>query len=132
MPSKQTTAKDPVCGMDVDRNRAVTAEHEGETYQFCSQSCKAEFEANPQAYAQRGGTKSRSAGPREQQGAEAGRGKSGQGGPSGQSRPGQSGQREPAGQNPRGTGEERGAPRSTDRLSSKSTSPREMDDEDDL
>jgi Cu+-exporting ATPase len=129
MQNKSTSVKDPVCGMDVDRNRAVTAEREGETYYFCSQSCKGEFDANPAAYAQRSATKDRNAEPREQQGA--GTGKTGQKGQSGPSRPGQSGQRSPSTQNPRGPGEERGtrSPQSTERTGSKSALPRELDDE---
>jgi Cu+-exporting ATPase len=44
-------AKDPVCGMSVDPAKAAgKVEHEGETYDFCSASCQAKFEANPEAY----------------------------------------------------------------------------------
>ena len=31
---------DPVCGMRVDREKAVTASHDGHTYFFCSESCR--------------------------------------------------------------------------------------------
>jgi uncharacterized protein len=41
---------DPVCGMKVDRAKAVTAEHDGHTYYFCSEHCRARFEADPEAY----------------------------------------------------------------------------------
>ena len=48
VPSKVT---DVVCGMSVD---PVTAkhklDHEGQTFYFCSNSCKVKFEANPQHY----------------------------------------------------------------------------------
>jgi uncharacterized membrane protein YraQ (UPF0718 family)/YHS domain-containing protein len=36
-------AKDPVCGMTVDRARAVTAEHAGHTHHFCSEHCRDAF-----------------------------------------------------------------------------------------
>jgi YHS domain-containing protein len=47
-----TRVTDPVCGDGIDDN-AMTwrSEHRGETYYFCSQSCKMEFDDNPFAYA---------------------------------------------------------------------------------
>ncbi|MEO6856969.1 MAG: permease [Solirubrobacteraceae bacterium] len=42
-------ATDPVCGMKVDRDKAVTEEFGGETYYFCSTHCRHAFEAHPQA-----------------------------------------------------------------------------------
>jgi uncharacterized membrane protein YraQ (UPF0718 family)/YHS domain-containing protein len=36
---------DPVCGMKVDRAKAIRREIGGETYYFCSESCAAKFEA---------------------------------------------------------------------------------------
>jgi putative ABC transport system ATP-binding protein len=38
-----TMATDPVCGMAVEREHAVSAEQAGETYWFCSNGCRAEF-----------------------------------------------------------------------------------------
>jgi uncharacterized membrane protein YraQ (UPF0718 family)/YHS domain-containing protein len=38
---------DPVCGMKVDRDKAVTFEHDGRTYHFCSEHCRQRFEAEP-------------------------------------------------------------------------------------
>src|SRR5436305_4167690 len=38
---------DPVCGMKVDRAKALTAEHDGHTFHFCSQHCRERFEADP-------------------------------------------------------------------------------------
>lgn len=38
-----TMATDPVCGMAVEREGAVTAEHDGASYYFCSRGCRAEF-----------------------------------------------------------------------------------------
>jgi uncharacterized membrane protein YraQ (UPF0718 family)/YHS domain-containing protein len=43
-------ATDPVCGMKVDRSKAVTARVEGETYFFCSEHCRSAFEAEPERY----------------------------------------------------------------------------------
>jgi YHS domain-containing protein len=46
-------AKDPVCGMNVDENKAAgTAVHNGKTYYFCSTGCKAQFEKQPEKYVQ--------------------------------------------------------------------------------
>lgn len=42
---------DPVCGMGVDD---MSPQHQtrygGQTYSFCSQQCKHEFEQNPEQY----------------------------------------------------------------------------------
>ena len=38
-------ATDPVCGMQVDRARAVTARHDGRTVYFCSEHCRHEYAA---------------------------------------------------------------------------------------
>ena len=40
-------ATDPVCGMKVDRSKAVTKQFGGETFYFCSEHCLHAFEANP-------------------------------------------------------------------------------------
>ncbi len=37
--------KDPVCGMEVDTNKAVTLEKDGQIYYFCSEHCKRQFQA---------------------------------------------------------------------------------------
>jgi uncharacterized membrane protein YraQ (UPF0718 family)/YHS domain-containing protein len=36
-------AKDPVCGMTVDKRRALRVEHDGHTYFFCSEGCRSRF-----------------------------------------------------------------------------------------
>jgi uncharacterized membrane protein YraQ (UPF0718 family)/YHS domain-containing protein len=36
-------ATDLVCGMTVDKRRALRAEHDGHTYFFCSESCRSQF-----------------------------------------------------------------------------------------
>ncbi len=41
---------DPVCGRKVDPAKAVTAEHQGTKYFFCSQGCAAKFRAEPGNY----------------------------------------------------------------------------------
>jgi uncharacterized protein len=44
-------ARDPVCGMTVDRFRAQhRMTHEGREYVFCGAGCKAKFEADPARY----------------------------------------------------------------------------------
>lgn len=45
-------AKDPVCGMDVDEEKAAaTSEYKGKTYHFCCNACKAAFDKDPEKYA---------------------------------------------------------------------------------
>jgi Cu+-exporting ATPase len=44
-------AIDPVCGMEVDTEHAQwTAEHDGQTYYFCSKGCMLEFNDDPEHY----------------------------------------------------------------------------------
>jgi len=43
-------ATDPVCGMKVERDKAVTLEYGGETYHFCSAHCLHAFQADPERY----------------------------------------------------------------------------------
>jgi Cu+-exporting ATPase len=44
-------AKDPVCGMTVDPNKAAaTVEYEGQPYYFCSKGCAAKFQQNPKKF----------------------------------------------------------------------------------
>jgi uncharacterized membrane protein YraQ (UPF0718 family)/YHS domain-containing protein len=52
----QRGVTDPVCGMEVDRAKAVTKELGGETFSFCSTHCLRAFEADPDTY--RSGTAS--------------------------------------------------------------------------
>lgn len=42
-----TTTTDPVCGMRVDPETAVTVEHGGETYYFCEPVCADTFRDDP-------------------------------------------------------------------------------------
>jgi uncharacterized protein len=41
---------DPVCGMKVDRAKALGLEHAGTTYYFCSEHCRDQFAADPERY----------------------------------------------------------------------------------
>jgi Cu+-exporting ATPase len=44
-------ATDPVCGMSIDeKTAAATVTHNGRTYYFCSESCKAKFLEAPERY----------------------------------------------------------------------------------
>ena len=40
-------ATDPVCGMTVDRAKALRLERDGATYYFCGPGCRERFEAAP-------------------------------------------------------------------------------------
>ena len=45
-------AKDPVCGMAVDREKSTAASaYRGQTYYFCSTVCRDKFEQAPEKYA---------------------------------------------------------------------------------
>jgi Cu2+-exporting ATPase len=47
-------AIDPVCGMQVNENRAAgKSEHKGKMYYFCSTHCKTTFDKEPEKYAQK-------------------------------------------------------------------------------
>ena len=43
-------AVDPVCSMTVQTAGAKSAVHDGHVYYFCSQDCRAKFEATPSSY----------------------------------------------------------------------------------
>lgn len=43
--------KDPVCGMDIQQTSAAgKSEYQGQTYYFCSASCKKAFDKEPAKY----------------------------------------------------------------------------------
>jgi YHS domain-containing protein len=49
----EAMAIDPVCGMEVEISTtppALTFEHDGTTYYFCSRGCLLEFEEDPEKY----------------------------------------------------------------------------------
>lgn len=42
---------DPVCGMQInDQQASETSEYQGKTFNFCSPTCKQQFDQNPQRY----------------------------------------------------------------------------------
>ncbi len=44
-------AIDPVCGMEVDTERAqFSVEHDGQTYWFCSKGCMLDFQEDTDKY----------------------------------------------------------------------------------
>jgi Cu+-exporting ATPase len=44
-------ARDPVCGMTVDEQKAAgSSVYSGKTYYFCAVTCKKEFDKNPSKY----------------------------------------------------------------------------------
>ena len=44
---------DPVCGMKVDREKAISQSFDGRTVRFCSEACHETFLAEPSRYAPR-------------------------------------------------------------------------------
>jgi len=61
--TRRRGATDPVCGMRVDRARAVRQEVAGETLYFCSEHCVHAFELDPSSYAPPPGERRGSAAP---------------------------------------------------------------------
>lgn len=55
--SLRPATRDPICGMEVDEERAAAegrrSEYEGATYYFCADACKERFDAEPARYARR-------------------------------------------------------------------------------
>ncbi|CDX16528.1 copper-translocating P-type ATPase [Mesorhizobium sp. LCM 4577] len=50
-PAAEAVIRDPVCGMTVDPAAGKpTAEHGGRTFHFCSERCRAKFQAEPDSY----------------------------------------------------------------------------------
>jgi RND family efflux transporter MFP subunit len=53
------SSEDPVCGMEVDQSRAKatgkTITYQGQTFHFCSDECKTNFEKSPAGYAAKAG-----------------------------------------------------------------------------
>jgi uncharacterized protein len=52
---------DPVCGMQIDRSKALRLEHAGATHYLCSEHCLRAFEADPDRYGKPGPTPEREA-----------------------------------------------------------------------
>jgi YHS domain-containing protein len=47
---KVEKAKDPVCGLMVDKDPQLSVSHKGEVFYFCSRADMEEFKKNPQKY----------------------------------------------------------------------------------
>jgi len=47
---KKTTAKDPICGMEVQKDKSTKVEHNGKNYYFCSERCEETFKKEPSKY----------------------------------------------------------------------------------
>ena len=43
-------ARDPVCGLMVEKDPNLSADHNGKTYYFCSIADREKFKKNPQKY----------------------------------------------------------------------------------
>jgi Cu+-exporting ATPase len=49
--ASRKTVTDPVCGMKIDPETAVgSSRYKGQAYYFCSRSCEAKFDADPEKY----------------------------------------------------------------------------------
>ena len=46
-------AKDPVCGISVDKDPKLSASYKGETYYFCSKADMEKFRKEPEKYAKK-------------------------------------------------------------------------------
>lgn len=48
---QEQTFKDPVCGMTLtEETTAETKQYKGKTYHFCEESCRQQFEEDPEKY----------------------------------------------------------------------------------
>jgi len=48
-----STTIDPVCGMQIEQETAVTVEFAGDTYYFCESACADTFRDDPERWIQR-------------------------------------------------------------------------------
>lgn len=52
MKDEKTLVRDPVCGMQIDPQKAAASRsHEGHTFYFCSPGCAKTFDADPHRFA---------------------------------------------------------------------------------
>ncbi len=63
--TRRRGATDPVCGMTVDRTKALTVRHGEATLHFCSTGCRDEFSSRPERYVTEVGTGERATEPAE-------------------------------------------------------------------
>ena len=51
---------DPICGMEVDAEEAIAlrrvSEYKGKNYYFCAESCKQDFDRNPEKFIGKSGS----------------------------------------------------------------------------
>ena len=47
---KADKARDPVCGLTVDKNPELSAAYKGETYYFCTRADMEQFKKSPEKY----------------------------------------------------------------------------------
>jgi YHS domain-containing protein len=47
---KTEKARDPVCGIMVEKDPELSADYKGKTYYFCSKADRDKFKQNPQKY----------------------------------------------------------------------------------
>ncbi len=47
------TAKDPVCGLTVEKNHELSATHKGETHYFCSRADMEKFKKEPDKHSKK-------------------------------------------------------------------------------
>jgi YHS domain-containing protein len=52
--NKKNTAIDCVCGMQVDKDKALKVKHDGKMHYFCSKKCEEAFKKDPSKYAKKG------------------------------------------------------------------------------
>src|SRR4051794_2114218 len=51
LPMRAQTVRDPVCGMNVDPEKAAaTFVHKGQTFYFCAPVCRDRFQSDPEWY----------------------------------------------------------------------------------
>ncbi len=48
--SEKTVTIDHVCGMEVNKDKAIKLEHNGKAYYFCSKMCADAFKKDPKKY----------------------------------------------------------------------------------
>jgi Cu+-exporting ATPase len=47
MKESKSVTKDPICGMTVDEETALSAKRDGKTFYFCSDHCRQKFLSTP-------------------------------------------------------------------------------------
>ncbi|TVL96444.1 MAG: hypothetical protein CV087_23730 [Candidatus Brocadia sp. WS118] len=50
MAAEKTAIIDRVCGMEINKDKALKLEHEGKEYYFCNKKCVEAFKKEPKKY----------------------------------------------------------------------------------